>query len=114
MFMTAYELFTHVPSGDAFGMTLAESADLALQKLEEARSGDVYTTKFPAFLGDDSLYDSIVKNGVTTPVTLAYEGFVVDRMPEHHKGKAFILNGNHRVVAAYNIDPTMLIRVEYL
>lgn len=114
MFMTAHELFTEVPSGDAFGFTLAETPDLALQKLEESREGDEYTTKFPALLGDDSLYDSIVKNGVTSPVILSYKGFVVERMPEHHKGKAFIHNGNHRVVAAYNIDPNMLIQVEYL
>jgi hypothetical protein len=114
MFMTAYELFTEVPSGDAFGLTLAESTELATRKLEEARTGDAYTTKFPALLGDESLYDSIAKNGVTSPVILAYKGFVVERMPEHHKGKAFIHNGNHRVVAAYHIDPTMLIEVEYL
>lgn len=114
LFMTAHELFHEVPSGDAFGFTLAEVADLALQKLEEARTGDEYTTKFPALLGDDSLYDSIAKNGVIEPVVLAHKGFVVERMPEHHKGKAFIHNGNHRVVAAYHIDPTMSIPIYYL
>lgn len=114
IFMTARKLFTEIPSSDAFGFTLSESLELASQKLEEARTGDKHTVKFPALLGDPSLYDSIKENGVTTPVVLSYEGFVVARMPEHHKGKPFIYNGNHRVVVAYDIDPDMIIEVQHL
>lgn len=107
--MTARELFTNVPSGDAFGKTLAESAEVASRKLEEAVAGDMHTTKFPVLLGETSLYESIRNHGISTPVVLSYElmGFGKVDIP-------FIFNGNHRVVAAYHIDPEMLIEVQYL
>lgn len=106
--MTAHYLFTQVSSGDAFGRPLAEDNEVASRKLQEAISGDEYTTKFPALLGEPSLYESISAHGVTTPVTLSYELMGFGTLSE-----PYIFNGHHRVVAAYDIDPNMLIEVQY-
>lgn len=52
---------------------------------------------------DEDLYDSIASEGVHEPVTIQNYG----------KNKTRVLNGHHRIAAAYDINPDMEIPVEH-
>lgn len=55
---------------------------------------------------EESLYDSIKRSGVQQPVTIAHD--------TTGKMGPFIDNGHHRVIAAHNINPNMLIPVRHV
>lgn len=52
----------------------------------------------------ESLMESIKRQGIVNPVTLRFS----------HRDKTFVLtNGQHRVVAAHDINPNMYVPLEY-
>ena len=71
------------------------------------------------------LYDSIKAQGVTTPVYIsnikpsaykesAFTGVIKDVNPAYVPPSGdIVMNGHHRIAAAHDIDPNMLIPVEH-
>ena len=56
------------------------------------------------------LYDSIKANGVSKPVYLSYRG----KFASAELGPGFAVgDGHHRIASAHDIDPNMLVPVEY-
>lgn len=109
LFMTARELMGmtagHTEIGANDYRPFVDSPSLRATKLAEAKSGSASSTFFPKKRGKDSLYDSIKKEGVTSPVSIwAYKD---------DGWKEIINNGHHRIAAAYDINPEMYIPVEY-
>jgi len=110
MFMPAYKLHNEMLSREGSKQTLAEDTVLRTAKLKDSKRGSAegtlslspYTNaKRPELSG--TLYESIKKYGVKTPVTI--RGQV---------GTQLILeNGHHRIVAAYDINPNMEIPINY-
>lgn len=82
--------------------TMNEDDSLYFGKLEESASGYEHDTYNEAEEGQSSLYDSIKKEGVKSPVTLRYSG-----------GLTVIDNGHHRIAAANDINHEMYIPVRY-
>jgi hypothetical protein len=108
MFMQAKD-FMGVLAGHTEGneyKLMSESPNLYSQKLHEAKIGSSGSTFFEKKRGKDSLYESIKKEGVTTPVEL--------KVLRTDKGwQEQINDGHHRVVASHDIDPEMIIPVTY-
>lgn len=106
MFLPARELMDHTAGHtEAFSdkyLILSESPGVVKQKLRESKSGNASLTYLPKKRGQDSLYDSIKKEGVTSPVEL--------RVRKHD---VQINDGHHRVVAANDINPDMEVPVRY-
>jgi hypothetical protein len=65
------------------------------QKLNESRAS--------------GLYDSIKASGVTHPVYISDRGSFASASP----GGFAVGDGHHRIASAHNIDPNMLVPVEY-
>ena len=104
-FMNVYAGHTEV--GKEGYRLLSESPNLYSQKLQESKSGSAPSTMFPKKRGKDSLYESIKKEGVTSPVSLTVHN--QDNGPMWEQ----INDGHHRVVAAHDIDPEMYIPIRY-
>lgn len=104
LFMQAKELM-EVPTSEWDNnnnyRTMSEDDDLYYGKLEES-DGSENNTFYVAKKGEDTLYKSIQKHGVKTPVRLA-----------HSDGLTHIYNGHHRIAAAYDINPEMYVLVQY-
>lgn len=107
MFIPAKELI-NTAARDVYGgedppyegqpMTLWEDDDVRYLKLEEAEH--------------EGLMNEIRDSGVLAPVELAYQhaypdDTTTDKIP-------FIVNGHHRIAVAHDIDPEMLIPVQYV
>lgn len=111
LFMQAKELMD-TPSDEAWGKTLNDAHDLREAKLDEANMDwdeydDVHGLIFNPLPGEENLRDSIAKRGVRNPVKVRL-----------HKDDVWgwtprLTNGNHRVVAAHDVDPEMYIPVSY-
>jgi len=97
MFIPAHELMSFVPTDvnedDRLASTYSESHGLLRQKRQE-------NTEAP--LGRESLNKSVARHGVVSPVSIAeYD----------ERGVSVILNGHHRIVAAYDANPNMEVPV---
>ena len=106
MFVPARELMDYT-SGHTEGFSdkyllLSESPGVIREKLQESKSGSSSLAYKPKKRGQESLYDSIKKEGVKTPISLRV-----------HKNGVQINDGHHRVVAANDINPDMEIPVRY-
>jgi hypothetical protein len=109
MFMTAEEIKNKVNSSADPGGSDMDS--LWHQKLYEAKTGAIRNSRYVPTRKrkGNSLYESIAEKGVQKPVELT----------RHNKDTKFIKKGyslsegHHRVAAAYDIDPKMLIPVEH-
>ena len=105
MFLPARELMGYM-AGHTEGfntdyLPLSESPRIYAQKLKESKeksaSGQYFVEK-----GKDSLYQSIQKEGVYSPVNLRIR-----------KNDIQINDGHHRLVSAHDIDPNMEVPVTY-
>ena len=108
MFMQAKD-FMGVLAGHTEGgeyKLMSESPNVYSSKLQESKVGSSASTFFKKKRGKDSLYDSIKKEGVKSPVSLKV--YRTDSGWEEQ-----INEGHHRIVSAHDIDPEMLIPVEY-
>ena len=107
MYMTAEEIKNKVNSSADPGGGNMEN--LWHQKLYEAKTGAIRNARYVPTRKrkGNSLYESIKEKGVQKPVELQY-----------NKGDKFtpkgvsIVEGHHRVAAAHDIDPKMIIPVE--
>lgn len=111
LFAQAKDLM-HYPTDDAgaYG-SLTDFQDMHDRKLEEGKMGwddynDNHGLIFEPEEGEESLYDSINKKGVQTPVDI--------RLREKDgKYEPILTNGNHRVAIAHDINPNMYIPLHY-
>lgn len=109
LFFTAGELMD-LPTSDSITLSsLNKDQSLAKEKLTEAKTGTVHSTRTVATSSDKSnppytFMESIRLHGVQKPVELI-----------HVKGHStpIITNGNHRIVAANDINPNMYVIPEY-
>jgi hypothetical protein len=85
---------------------LKDSPKLNARKLRESKTGAASSTFQDAPKGRDTLYESIKKEGVTSPVSLWVT-------PEDDGWKTMINDGHHRIAAANDINPEMFIPVTY-
>ena len=107
MFIPARELMDYTAgetenfSGDY--MPLAQSPNVRSRKLRESKE---HPGNYAGYR-KQSLYDSIKQKGVSTPIEL--------KLPRHNglSQNIQIWDGNHRVVAAHDIDPNMEVPVRY-
>jgi hypothetical protein len=119
LFMTAGELM-NVKAGDSPGMqSLTEASDLRKRKLSESKRGTAEESFIHSKEGEETLYESIKKEGVRNPVTLTVNkewGQVGDpsigRWAPVNWNET-LLNGHHRVVSANDINPNTFIPVRY-
>jgi hypothetical protein len=106
LFMQAKELMDtmsgHVATGSDKYAPMSQAPGLYKSKLHESKEGSAASTLFSKKRGKDSLYQSIQKEGVRTPIRL--------RM---HQGTEQINDGHHRVAAANDINPEMYLPVSY-
>lgn len=110
LFATAKELM-HYSSLDAvdneddgdIGSSLITSPELTKRKLLESRTGNENMAEERVSDENNSLYNSIKRHGVMTPV-------LVQKTDE---GDTWLLNGHHRVATAYDINPDMYIGLNY-
>ena len=108
MFIPARELMNYTAgetenfSGDY--MPLAQSPNVRSRKLRESKEYGGWGAN-PRH--QESLYDNIKKRGVSYPIEL--------KLPRHNglSPNTQIWDGNHRVVAANDIDPNMEVPVRY-
>ena len=106
MFIQAHELMD-IPSRDVddglelrdkyLPKTLSEDDDIRHEKIEEAE--------------DSGLMDSVRDHGVLKPVNLGFVNPVKENIKTSKE--LYILDGNHRIAAANEIDPNMHIPVTY-
>jgi hypothetical protein len=106
MFVPARELMGYTAGhtegyGDKY-LFLSESPGLIKEKLQESKSGSSSGSYLPKKKGQESLYDSIKKEGVKSPISLRVR-----------KNGVQISDGHHRVVAAHDINPDMEVPVRY-
>lgn len=109
LFFTAGELM-ELPTADSDKwLPLKKDKHLVKEKLTEAQSGTVHSTRIVATSADKektpyTFMESIRLHGVQKPVELSFI-----------KGHStpIISNGNHRIVAANEINPNMYIIPEY-
>lgn len=106
MFVPARELMGYTSGHtEAFSdkyLLLSESPGVIKEKLQESKSGVASGAYLPKKTGQESLYDSIKKEGVRSPIALRV-----------HKNGVQINDGHHRVVAANDINPDMEVPVRY-
>lgn len=117
LFMTAGELFG-IPSSDSSGFhSLANDAGLQNRKRYEAERGYAHESRIPlrqdsAEFNEKTLKQSIAEEGVKSPVELHF----IPKSLTKKRGdgtRVMLANGNHRVVAAHDIDPNMYVPIEY-
>jgi len=104
-----------IPSREASfsweGAPMSTEHELSNRKLKESRSRDNTYYETAADRVGSSLYHSIKKYGVRSPVAIEFD----ESDPEEGRDASIALaNGHHRVAAAYNIDPKMEIPVKYV
>lgn len=112
MFMQAKELMgvyaghTELGKGQGYHL-LSESPNLYSQKLSESKTGSASSTFFEKKRGQESLYESIKKEGVTSPISL--------KVNEQDNGPHWVQinDGHHRVATAHDINPDMWLPVRY-
>lgn len=98
MFIPAHELMSFAPTDinedDDIAAPYSESHGLLRQKRQENAKEDVGVR--------ESLNKSVARHGVVSPVSISEND-------EH--GVSVILNGHHRIVAAYDANPHMEVPV---
>ena len=102
MFKPAREIVEGMHTGD-FENNLGDSSNFAKHwgwqaKLDEAKTDRFYHT----YAGKESLYDSVGRQGIKQPVAIRHWA---DRPGPQ------LANGHHRVAAAYDQNPDMLVPV---
>lgn len=105
--MTAGELMD-LPSIDSThqNKSLSQDSFLHENKLEESKIGSENETHgYMATPDEETLYNSIKKNGVRSPVSLQFYD---------DTDTPYIDNGNHRVASANDINPNMYVPIDYL
>lgn len=112
MFMTPGEVITHYHLGDSNLMSdepgpkgaeqKAEDEDTLQYKLKDSQHRDSYAGK--PYENASSLYDSIKKQGVQTPIFVGKSY----RVP-----RPVVQNGHHRLAAARHLNPGQFLPVEY-
>ena len=107
MFIPARELMNYTAGhtegyGDKY-LLLSESPGVIKEKLQESKSGAAAGAYLPKKTGQESLYDSIKKEGVRSPIALRVR-----------KNGVQINDGHHRIASAHDIDPNMEIPVRYV
>lgn len=100
MFMPARTLFNELTSLDAGASPLSKVPQVVEQKRQDNRSAKPSsgTSETPF------LEKSIKEEGIKYPVVLGYDSKIL---------KPLVANGNHRIVAAHDIDPNMEVPVTY-
>lgn len=97
MFIPAHELMSFAPTDinedDDIAAPYSESHGLLRQKRQENTE---------ASMGRESLNKSVARHGVVSPISIA-------EYDEH--GVSAILNGHHRIAAAYDTNPSMEVPV---
>lgn len=102
MFMPAKKLYNEMLSLDADLEPLSQNEDIAhMKRSENQQTESLAFDREPIY---PKLEESIRKEGVKKPVRLLLGGGVL---------KPLIGNGNHRIVAAHDIDPNMEVPVSY-
>lgn len=105
LFMTAGELMDH-PTGDSNTLaSLNQDTALRNRKSDESVYGSETRTHGYRRTSGISLQQSIKKKGVQKPIELTFLG-------DH--STPVITDGNHRIVAANEINPNMYIIPKYL
>ena len=104
LFLPAREIMKY-PAGDeetssSGYLPMTESPNVRARKLRESKEGHPYGGY------KDSLYDNIKKEGVKIPVHLRLHS-------AQRGGGTQIWDGQHRLVAAHDIDPNTEIPVTY-
>lgn len=101
MFMTAPEIKARYKPMDYTPSRHSNYDDMWKEKSQEANTGLEGDSRIvsPGRNGDKTLVESIKKNGIVRPVLLSERS---------------IFNGHHRIQAAHEIDPKMLIPVEHV
>jgi hypothetical protein len=109
MFMTAEEIKSKVNSSADPGGHDMEG--LWHQKLYESKTGAVRNARYVPTRKrkGNSLYESVKEKGVQKPVELQRN----TKNTKFSKKGYSLSEGHHRVAAAYDIDPKMLIPVEH-
>jgi len=107
LFMQAHELMS-IPALEGAGKPLSEHPRAHKAKLEQSQMSwenydSVHGLADKPEEGTTSLYDSIKKHGVKTPVEL---WMLDDNSP-------MVKNGHHRIASANDINPNMYIPVSY-
>lgn len=102
MFMPAKKLYNEMLSLDADLEPLAENEVIAHMKRAENQQDD--RTTWDDEPGYPKLEESVRKEGIQRPVKLLLGSGVL---------KPLIGDGNHRIVAAHDIDPNMEVPVTY-
>ena len=102
MFMPAKKLYNQVPSIDADLEPLAKNDEIADMKRSENQKDE--NDMWENAPGYPKLKESIKKEGIKAPVQLAIGSRIL---------KPLLADGNHRVVAAHDIDPNMEVPVTY-
>ena len=100
--MTARELM-NMPAGDDLEewRPMAQNPDLLNEKLEESMDPNAYAKVYDNL----NLHDSIKTHGVQDPINIEF--FSRDH------DDTVISDGHHRVASAFNINPDMIIPIEY-
>ena len=112
MFIPAHALMNYT-AGDTENfagdyMPLSQSPNVRSRKLRESKEyGGWGSEPLLAYRHQESLYDNIKKRGVSYPIEL--------KLPKKNSlsPNTQIWDGNHRVVAANDIDPDMEVPVRY-
>ena len=109
LFMQAKDLM-NIKAGDTDSSgeytPMSSSTNVYARKLSESKTGSAPSTLFEKKKGKESLYESIKKEGVTTPVSIRLN-------PGNNGWEEQINDGGHRVASAHDINPEMYIPVEY-
>jgi len=116
MFMPARKLFNEIESEDtSTSTTLSNDPSIASEKLDESQMGGAHDSRMDTrsskdenwdhsnIKGSDTLYESVKKHGVVNPVGIS--GSDSTRLT--------IIDGNHRIAAAHDVNPDMEIPVRY-
>ena len=106
MYMTAKELKEGVTSSADPHRGLD---NLWAYKLEESKTGAIRNARYTPTRnrGTNNLYSSIKEKGVQRPVEIQH-----NKGDKHTPKGMSIVEGHHRVAAAYDINPHMLVPVE--
>lgn len=114
LFMQAKELADIRASDSPFSIhSLSESSSLYKNKLQESKEGTAHDARIKAKPEQQTLHQSIAKDGVRSPVQIAAYREDTEDGGEGPNWEEFLRNGHHRVAAAYDIDPEMYIPVQY-
>jgi hypothetical protein len=107
MFMTPGEVINHYHLGDANLMSREPGPKGAEQKAEDEETlqyklKDSQHTQ--SYDGTSSLYDSIKRQGVHTPIFVGSSRYI---------SRPVVTNGHHRLAAARHLNPNQFVPVEY-